>query len=240
MDMKKVLAPLVLVALAVTGCNQTTTKSTTKDGKTLKVTATKSVTIEQGGTAKVKVSIERKGFEDEVTVKFDKLPEGVTVEETDGKLAKGVKDREFTLKATSAAKAGKATAKISASGGGVDGDQDDLAIEVKEGKAKTDAAADLKKKRDELNTTVQAKMKDIDVSLKELHAEAKAADAKAKVDIEKQITALEEQRKKLDVQVGEIQTTTADAWEAFSARLTTAADELQKGASEAAKKFKKK
>src|SRR4051812_5294317 len=130
MDMKKVLAPLVLAALMVTGCNQTTTTSGKKDGKELKLTTPKSVTIEQGGSATVNVSVERTKFDEEVTVKFDKLPEGVSVD-GDTKLAKGVKAREFTLKATSAAKAGKTTAKVSASGGGVDTEAHDLTVEVK-------------------------------------------------------------------------------------------------------------
>src|SRR5947207_312734 len=110
MDMKKVLAPLVLAALVYTGCQPSTTTTTTKkDGKELTVTVPKEVKLDQGGSAPVKVTIARKNFDEDVTVKFDKLPDGVTVE-GDGKLAKGVKEREFTLNATSGAKVGKATA----------------------------------------------------------------------------------------------------------------------------------
>jgi hypothetical protein len=240
MDMKKVLTPLVLAALVFTGCNQTTTTTGKKDGKELKLTTPKSVAVEQGETVKVKVAIDRKGFDDEVTVKFEKLPEGVSIEEADGKLAKGVKEREFTLKATSAAKVGAATAKVSASGGGVENGHD-LSVEVKEKKEKPDTkAAELKKKRDELNTAVQAKIRDIDASMTELQAAAKAADAKAKVEIDKHIANLDEQRKKLGARVAEIQAHSGDAWDTFSASVHSAADELHKGVTDAVKKFKKK
>src|SRR4051812_5722115 len=114
MEMKKALTPLVLAALVFTGCNTQTDTSKGKDGKELKLTAPGTVSVEQGGTAELKVSVERKGFDEPVTVKFDKLPEGVTIED-DGKIDKGVKDKTYTVKAKADAKVGKHTIKVTAS-----------------------------------------------------------------------------------------------------------------------------
>jgi len=244
--MKKVLAPLALAALVFAGCNTQTSSSKGKDGKEFELKMPASVSVNQGETAELKVSVERKGFDEPVTVKFEKLPDGVTIEE-DGKFDKGVKEKTFTVKAKADAKVGKHTIKVSSTHADMSPNKE-VTIEVKEKKASTSgsspvgkqAGEDLKRKRDELNTTAQARLKDIDKSMDDLRAEAKTADAKAKVEINSRLSALEDQRKKLGNQVAEIQTTSADAWEAFSARLTTAADELHKGVNEAVTKFKKK
>jgi hypothetical protein len=244
--MKKVLAPLALAALVFAGCNSQTSSSKGKDGKELKLTTQKTLAVEQDGTVEVKITIDRKGFDDPVVVKFDKRPEGVTIE--DGSLDKGVKERAFTLKAAPTAKAGKYTVTVDATHGDMK-DHHEIALEVKEKKTSStsgssplgkQAAEDLKKKRDALSAAAQVKLKEIDQSMEELRAEAKSADAKAKVEINSRLTALEEQRKKLGTEVAQIQSTSAEAWEAFSARLTNAAEQLHQGVNEAVQKFKKK
>jgi len=248
--MKKALAPLVLAALVVTGCNtQTTPKAQDggKDGKDLVMTAPKEVAIDRDATAELKIAIDRKGFEDPVTVKITGLPEGVTVVE-DGKLDKGVKERTFTLKATPDAPLTKGTLKVTASGGGAEKTLE-VAYDVREkgtehtvgsSPAAKQAAADLQKKRDELTGSIQTKMKEIDKSMADLRVQAKGATGDAKTALESRLSALEDQRKKLDEDLKHVPTTTAEAWQGFSTRVTNAANELHKGVNEAVNKLKEK
>lgn len=68
-------------------------------GKKLTLTKPMDTSIKQGDTASVKVSITREKFSDPVTIKFDTLPKGVEVGDSDNKIAASDKDRTFTLKA---------------------------------------------------------------------------------------------------------------------------------------------
>jgi len=246
MEMKKALAPLVLAALVFTGCNTQSSSSKGAGGKELKLSTPKSVTVEQDGTAELKLSVARTGFDEPVTVAFTKLPEGVTVE--GGSIDKGVKDKTFTVKAANTAKVGKHTISVDATHADMK-DHHEITIEVTAKKTSStsgsspvgkQAGDNLKLKRDELNAATQTRLKEIDQSMAELRTQAKAADAKSKVEINSRLSALEDQRKKLDTQVGQIQTTSAEAWDEFSVGVNNAANELHKGVTEAVAKFKKK
>jgi len=96
------LALVAGVLAGLVGCNQTAT--TQQGDKVLKLTPPGKTNIEQGGTAKFKVSIKREKFDDPVTVDIKNLPEGVTVEDGGRKFDKGETDHEFTLKAADDAK----------------------------------------------------------------------------------------------------------------------------------------
>jgi len=243
--MKKALAPLVLAALLVTGCNTQTSHNKGKDGKELVASTPQKVAIDRNATTDLKVTVDRsKGFEDPVTVKITGLPEGVVVEE-EGNLDKGVKERVFKLKATSEAPLTSGKLKVVVAGGGAEKTHE-VAYEVRErsdsasSPAGKQAAEDFQKKRDELNTTLQARMKDIDKSMGDLREQAKTADAQAKVEINSRLSVLEKQRQKLGEDMKTLPTTTAEAWQDFSTRVSSAANDLHKGVNEAVQKFKKK
>jgi len=72
--------------------------------KSVTVKAPEEVTVKQGDSAKIKVSITREKFDDDVKVKFKDLPQGVSVMESDMTIAKADKNGEFTLKAAPDAK----------------------------------------------------------------------------------------------------------------------------------------
>jgi len=244
--MKKVLTPLVLAALVFTGCNTQTTTSKGAGGKELKLSTPQSVTVEQDGSAELKVTITRTAFDEPVAIKFTKRPDGVTIE--DASIDKGVKEKTFTVKAANTAKVGKYTITAEATHADMK-DHHEITIEVKEKKTGSisgssplakQAAEDLKNKREALKTATQASLKEIDQSMTDLRASAKTADAKTKVEIDSRLAVLDEQRKSLGKQVSEIQTTSAEAWESFSERVSNAASELRTGATEAVEKFKKK
>jgi len=240
--MKKSLVTLA-VLLVVTGCNTQSTTKQGKEGTALKLTTPKTVTVTQEDTAKVNIAVERTKFDDAVTVKFDKLPDGVTIEE-EGKIDKGVKERAFTVKASDKAKAGKHTIQVVAAHGDLKSDAHEVTIEVKERQVASTSKSspvtdDLKAKREQLNTTVQKQLKEANEGLTELRERAKTADAKIKVDLNKRIEELDTQRKALETDMARVQTTTAEAWEDFSTRLTRAANDLAAGTRKAMDQFKK-
>lgn len=97
------LAACAVLAL-VSGCN--TGKGTDKAGtKTLKVTTASSQSITQGKTDDVDVSVSRSsGFDEPVTVTFENLPTGVTVQNSDKVISKAESKATYTLKAADDAK----------------------------------------------------------------------------------------------------------------------------------------
>jgi hypothetical protein len=88
-----------LVGLTLTvGCRKTTTVEGT-GGKKLSVTKPSSLTIKQGATEQVKITISRTNFTDPVDVKFEKLPPGVTVVEKTTQIVPSDTSATFTFKA---------------------------------------------------------------------------------------------------------------------------------------------
>jgi len=240
--MRKALAPLVLAAVMVTGCS--TQNKSTDGGKDLVVHAPQKVTIDRDATAELKVTIDRKGMDDPVKVEITNLPEGVSYEEV-GKPDKTATERTFHLKARPDAPLATGKIKVKATGGGRE-QTTEVAYNVQERSSSgsspvgKQAGEDLRKKREELNTTVQARTKDIDKAMGELREHAKTADAQAKIEINSRLKALEDQRQKLGEDLKNLPTTTAEGWQDFSARVTSAANELHRGANEAVKQFIKK
>jgi len=238
------LCGLALAVLVAAGCNTQSSSNKGKGGAELTLKTPKTVTIEQNDTTTVPITIERKNFEDPVTIKFEKPPAGVSVVETDTKIDKGVKERTFTLKATDQAKAGKYTLTVIASHADMK-DTHEITLEVKEKAISSTSHSsplsqeELKQKRTELNTSVKEKMTEIDASMAKLRERAKTADAKAKVELNKHLEQLDQQRQKLDADLAKVETTTAAQWKEFSARVNSSTSELAEGARKAWEKFKK-
>jgi hypothetical protein len=83
--------------LVLAGCQQSTVEGPDKKKLTLKKPM--DVTIKRGDTNQVTVSIDRGNFRDPVSVSFDNLPKGVTVQDKDTKINSGDSSAKFTLKA---------------------------------------------------------------------------------------------------------------------------------------------
>jgi len=67
-----------------------------------------SVTVTAGKTEDINVMVERKGFDSDVTIKFEDLPKGTSIDGGESqKIDKGSKEKKFTLKADSKADAVK-------------------------------------------------------------------------------------------------------------------------------------
>jgi len=102
--MKQFTGVVVLLALVLgfMGCQQSAT--TEANNKKLTLEKPSDVTLKPGDTSQETVSIKRSGFRDPVTVTFENLPAGVTVQDMDQKIAAEASSAKFTLKAASDAK----------------------------------------------------------------------------------------------------------------------------------------
>src|SRR6478672_2139692 len=90
--------------IGLTGCGDTGKSGGGSGDKKLKVTAPgTTVSVKPGATEKFTVSVTREKFDDDVTLDFKGLPDGVHVEDPH-KIEKGVSKKEFTLKADKDAK----------------------------------------------------------------------------------------------------------------------------------------
>jgi len=121
MTVKKLAAFLVAVsatALMNAGCESHTT--TNSEGtKSITLTKPSNVTLNQGESHSVDIKISRKGFNEPVDVRFEGLPEGVSVEERDHRIAKDSTSTTFNLKASAKAPpvTDKAVTAIATGGG---------------------------------------------------------------------------------------------------------------------------
>jgi hypothetical protein len=126
-----------LTAVLISGVGCSGEKGTVKGegGKELTVQAPGDVSVKQGGTEKIKVKIKREKFDDPVDLKFEQMPEGVTIEETDTKIDKGSTEATFTLKADAKAKVQDGhKAKVTGSAAGMKSGPHEFTINVKENK----------------------------------------------------------------------------------------------------------
>lgn len=126
--MKKLLASLSFLALvAFVGCE---TKSTPGGPGATNPSAKKplvgqadntftldvpnlATNVKQGESKTVGIALNRgNNFEEDVTLKFDNLPKGVTVEPSDPTIKKGEKEAKITLKAAADAAVGDFNVKV--------------------------------------------------------------------------------------------------------------------------------
>jgi len=70
--------------------------------------------LKQGESKTVTISLKRgTNFDEDVTLKFDDVPQGVTIEPTNPKIARSEKETQLTIKAAKDAAVGNFTIKVS-------------------------------------------------------------------------------------------------------------------------------
>lgn len=84
-----------LALIVVAGCKQTSVEG--PGGKKLTLMKPADQTLTKGTPNQVMITINRDNFRDEVSVSFDNLPQGVTVQDKDKKIANGDSTASFTL-----------------------------------------------------------------------------------------------------------------------------------------------
>jgi len=131
--MSLALAAGLFITVGLTGCGDTGSSGGGSGDKKLKVTAPgTAVTVKPGATEKFTVSVTREKFDEDVSLDFKGLPDGVSLEDSSPKIEKGVTKKEFTLKAAADAKENDGKeATVTAKGGGKTTDPAKFTVKVK-------------------------------------------------------------------------------------------------------------
>lgn len=232
--MKKTILIAVAVCLfGLTGCGKDKDTVTGADGKKLSIEYPKEVSVAVGETSPVKVTVTRTKFDEDVTIEFAQLPDGVTVKEKETVIKKGSKESTFNLTATGSAKPGKGHAiKVSASGGGMKSGPHEVKVNITEKSAKADD------KQKELQDWTKEQMTAINASIEKLQDKAKDAKDDAKVKLDKEIAELKVKRDELNTKLEGAAKTSAEAWDDFAKGVRKAASELRDATSKAVDRFK--
>jgi hypothetical protein len=114
------------VTIGLVGCGDTTS-----DSKKLTLSIPNSVELKPGEAKKATFTITRKGFDEDVKLTIEGLPDGVTAEDKTPTVKKGSKDVEVTFKAAEgAATIEKKDVVVKASGGGLNPEPGKMTVKV--------------------------------------------------------------------------------------------------------------
>jgi hypothetical protein len=236
--MKRALAGLLVVALVtLVGCNKGkdsaggpgATNTTAKPplygqaDNTFNLTAA-SASLKQGETKTVSIGISRgKNFQEDVTVKFTDVPQGVTLDPVTLTIKHGETEAQVTLKAAAEAALGDFTIKvIGHPTKGADATHE-LKINVAE-----DPEVAAKRKRDQYVSEMHKQLKGLDAKYEELKASAAKAEGQAKKDLEKKVEEAKAKRDAAAKKLDELKVAAPDRWEKVKEGVENAFDDLKK------------
>jgi|SRR5579864_5718323 len=235
--MKRTFAGLLVVALvALVGCEskdtaggQGATNPTARQPRygqndnTFNLTAS-STSLKQGETKDVAIGIQRgTNFQDDVTVKFADVPQGVTFDPASPGIKHGETEAKVTLKAAADAALGDFTIKVighPTKGG--DATHEFKITVVKD----PDVAA--KAKRDEYAREKQKELDKLDAKYEELKASAAKAEGQAKKDLDKKVEEAKVKRDAAAKKLDELKEAAPDRWEKIKEGAENAFDDLKK------------
>ncbi len=188
--------------------------------------------LHQGEMKTIAVGINRgKNFAEDVTLKFNNLPKGVTVDQVSPVIKAGDMEGQIAFKVAADAALGDFTYTVS----GHPTRGADATAEAKLSVAKLSpeemakAAEDAAKvKADEYTDSMQKQLDQLTVRYEDLETRASKAEGQAKTDLDIKVV---ESKAKLDVAVNkldELESTSVDRWEAVKAEVIVAFEELRK------------
>jgi hypothetical protein len=186
-----------------------------------------STSLKQGETKAVSIGIKRgTNFQEDVTLKFADVPQGVTIDPASPVIKHGDKEREVTVKAAADASLGDFTVKVTGhpTKGG-DGSTD-LKITVTEDKDVAAKAA--KEKRDAYAREMQKQLDDLDTKYEGLKTSAAKAEGQAKKDLEKKVEEAKVKRDAAAKKLEELKEAAPDRWEKIKDGVGNAFDDLKK------------
>lgn len=235
--MKRTFAGLLVVALvALVGCGGKDSAggpgATNPTGKqplygqadnTFNLTAP-STSLKQGETKVVSIGIRRgTNFQEDVTLKFADVPQGVTLDPASPVIMHGVTETKVTLKAAADASLGDFTVKVTGhpTKGG------DGSTEFKITVAK-DAEVAAKAKRDEYAREMHKQLDELDAKYEELKASAAKAEGQAKKDLQKTVEEAKVKRDAAVKKLDELKEAAPDRWEKIKDGVGNAFDDLKK------------
>lgn len=230
---------LVVAAVALVGCGGNDSPggpgATNPTGKqplygqadnTFNLTAP-STGLKQGEAKLVSIGIKRgTNFQEDVTLKFGDVPQGVTFDPASPVIKHGDKETEVTVKAAADASLGDFKVKVTGhpTKGG-DGSTD-LKLTVTEDKDVTAKAA--KEKRDAYAREMQKQLDDLDTKYEDLKGRAAKAEGQAKKDLDKQLDEAKVKRDAAAKKLDELKEAAPDRWEKVKDGVKNAFDDLKK------------
>ena len=235
--MKRTLACLLVMALVtLVGCPSKDTPggpgATNTSAKkpsfgeadnTFNLTAS-STSLKQGETKTVLIGIKRgKNFQDDVTVKFTDMPQGVTLDPASLTIKHGETDTKVTLKAVANASLGDFTIKVI----GHPTKGADATHEFKITVTKDPEVA-AKAKRDEYASEMHKQLEGLDAKYEELKTRAAKAEGQAKKDLEKKVGEAKVKRDAAARKLDELKVAAPDRWEKVKEEVGNAFDDLKK------------
>jgi hypothetical protein len=235
--MKRTFAGLLVAALvALVGCNSKDSAggpgATNSAGKqplfgqadnTFNLAAP-STSLKQGETKAVSIGIRRgTNFQDDVTLKFADVPQGVTFDPASPVIKHGETETKVTLKAAADASLGDFTVKVTGhpTKGG------DGSTEFKIAVAKDPEVA-AKAKRDEYAREMSKQLGELDAKYDELKTSAAKAEGQARKDLEKKVEEAKVKRDAAAKKLEELKEAAPDRWEKIKDGVGNAFDDLKK------------
>lgn len=233
-NINRVLAASSLGFLSlISGCSQTpsapvkVTPIVDKLDETFSLSAP-AVRVMQGKSEAISVGIKRgKDFGQDVALKFDGLPSGISLEPNAPVLMNGREEIKISVKATESALPGEYTVHITGHPGKGADTTSDLKFSVV--KMDEESMAEVAKAKWEKYTLDMQKEWDaFSVKLNELSDRAAKAEGQAKVELDAKLAAAKVKMDEAGAKIEEMKSASADRWEKIKDASANAFDELKK------------
>ena len=183
-----------------------------------------STSLKQGESKTVLIGIKRgKNFQEDVTVQFAEVPQGVTLDPPNLDIKHGDTETKVTVKAAADASLGDFTIKVI----GHPKTGKDATHEFKITVAKDPEVA-AKAKRDEYTSEMQKQLEGLDAKYEELKTRAAKAEGPAKKDLEKKVEDAKGKRDAAANKLDELKKAAPDRWEKVKEGVENAFDDLKK------------
>jgi hypothetical protein len=183
-----------------------------------------STSLKQGETKAVSIGIRRgTNFQEDVTLKFADVPQGVTVDPAGPVIKHGETETKVALKAAADASLGELTIKVI----GHPTKGADASHEFKITVAKDPEAA-AKAKRDEYAREMHKQLDELDAKYEELKASVAKAEGQAKKDLDKKVAEAKVKRDAAVKKLDELKEAAPDRWEKIKDGVGNAFDDLKK------------
>lgn len=233
---RKCTSLVIIGLLGVVGCNSKDTPGGDTNQKppmvghapgTFTLSAS-SISLKQGESKVVPISIDRgKNFEEDVTLKFDGLPDGVSVDPGSAVIKKGDKDTHVTIKATSSAALGGHDVKLVGHPTKGADTGHPLKITVSED-PNVKAAASAAASREAYIAEKSKQLQDLDAKYEGLKTQAAKSEGQTKKDLEKKAEDVKVKRDQAATKLEDLKKAPLDKWESLKDSVGTAFDDFGK------------
>jgi hypothetical protein len=240
---RSIVGLLAIVLVAVTGCGHDGSAggpgAKDKDAKkplygeadnTFNLSVpTWSTTLQQGETKEVLIGIKRgKNFDQEVAIRFDRLPTGMTIEPASPVIKQGDTEAKLLFKSAADASVGDFTVKITGHPTKGADASNEMKVTVAKQTAKEIDATAAKAKRDEYVREMHRQLETLDGQYEDLKGRAAKAEGQAKKDLDQQLAEAKVKRDAAATKLDELKKADATRWEKIKDEVGSAFTDLKK------------